>query len=83
MNELTLHGCEEFENKPSEDQEYKTRETTNLDLPMLNVKGDNSDLSLDLDMSVKSGYDPSIKLSSDEPGPNHTTRSRTNYRSSI
>ncbi|CAG2212299.1 ANKIB1 [Mytilus edulis] len=73
MNELTLHGCEEFENKPSEDQEYKTRETTNLDLPMLNVKGDNSDLSLDLDMSVKSGYDPSIKLSSDEPGPNHTT----------
>ncbi|XP_071144243.1 ankyrin repeat and IBR domain-containing protein 1-like [Mytilus edulis] len=73
MNELTLHGCKEFENKPSEDQEYKTRETTNLDLPMLNVKGDNFDLSLDLDMSVKSGYDPSIQLSSDEPGPNHTT----------
>jgi len=83
MTDLKLQGCEEFDSKCSEEAEniswetitekkspaLRTSDTSLLQYPDLRENAENKQNALDLDMSVKSGYDSCMEYSNDDIEP--------------
>ena len=83
MTDLKLQGCEEFDSKCSEGAEniswetitekkspaLRTSDTSLLQYPDLRENVENKQNSVDLDMSVKSGYDSCMEYSNDDIEP--------------
>lgn len=74
IKELSLKGCENDENIPSQEQSFTktTSERHPLDFPPRMITWEDNSQTLDLDMSVRSGYNSSAKPSQEMVEAKHT-----------